>query len=87
MALETNLNKKRKRKKETLPVQPVAWRPARAGLPLLPSWLGQAEPSRSSVSLPRPRGPAQEPLLPRAFSSVSLTSGPRMSAVPFFLSS
>jgi hypothetical protein len=35
MVLETNLSEKRKEKKETLPVQPAAWRPARAGLGLL----------------------------------------------------
>jgi hypothetical protein len=81
MALETNLNEKRKRKKKPY---------------LCSRWLGGLpEPASSSpshglgraafffpASLPRPRGPAQEPLLSRAFSYVSLMSGPRMSAAP-----
>jgi hypothetical protein len=55
MALETNLNEKRKEKKEKKPyLRPVAWRPEpnRAGLLIpfpLSAWA--AEPSRAAVLL------------------------------------
>jgi hypothetical protein len=55
MVLENKFikEKKRKRKKETLPVQPAAWKPTRAGQ-LLP-FLAVGPPELASPFLPRAR--------------------------------
>jgi hypothetical protein len=80
MALETNLNEKRKEKGKrnlTCAAGGLEAHPSRPALSFPRCWAGRA---RFPVSFSRPRGPAQELLLPRALFLTSLTSGPRMSA-------
>jgi hypothetical protein len=68
MALENKFIKEKKKEKETLPVQPAAWKPTRAGL-LLP-FLAVGPPELASPFLSRARvGRPRKPLLPRAFLS------------------
>jgi hypothetical protein len=82
MALETNLNEKKKKKEreKVYLCSPVAWRPA-SHRPALPS-LSSVGPSRTERRFPRffshPCGPAQEPQWPRVPPSlVVLTVGTR----------
>jgi hypothetical protein len=74
---KTNLYKKRKKNKTyLLPVQPVAWRPARACFLLLSrSWATEPSPEFPPF-LSCPRGPAQEAVAAHLPSFVSLTQGP-----------
>jgi hypothetical protein len=71
MALENKFIKEKKKEKETLPVQPAAWKPTRAGLLLPFLAVGPSEPSSFLRSLSCPRGPAQGAAVAARFPSWS----------------
>jgi hypothetical protein len=92
MALETNLNEKRKEKGKEKSLTCVArWPggPLRADLLPLPLSFGpsRTEPPFPLRSLSRPRGPAQESLLPRAPLPCFADERTPLSIAIFFLTS